>query len=208
MLHVDFRASAYWVSTLMSYIPAPLASSIVALCCPSYWKGPQLGCFIQKWNKTHSRFPEPGVKATNCLVMMEITEHVPFLHKERDCALSLMFIPSFISSAFWFLIMSSDHIHTHSYCHTILSLVPLHLEMGWEIALECSRARLPSGSTAFQWQHCHWKPHDLPPGRAGGTLDGWLGEGGGSVSVPAGGSAHLAHLFLSWHLSGGGTVFK
>lgn len=64
---------------------------------------------------THSRFPEPGVKDKNCLVAMEITECVPFLHKERDYALSLTSTPSFISSAFWFIIMSSDHIHTHSY---------------------------------------------------------------------------------------------
>lgn len=64
---------------------------------------------------------------------------------------SLTSIPLFILSAFWFIIISSDHIRAQSYhvAH-IICFVLLHLEEVLKITLEYSRASLPSSNIAVQ----------------------------------------------------------
>lgn len=70
---------------------------------------------------------------------------------------SLTSIPLFILSAFWFIIISSDHIHAHSYrlAH-IICFVLLHLEAVLKITLEYSRASLPRSNITAQWQYYNW----------------------------------------------------
>lgn len=84
MLRVDFRASAYWVSTLMSCIPGPsgfLNSGLVLL---FLLKRTPARMFHPIMEYDSFKIADPGVKDKNRLVVRGITEHVPFLHKEGD----------------------------------------------------------------------------------------------------------------------------